>query len=142
MIAVSEFYRKKPVIIGVTAIAIIMASIITFHFLTIPDDDYLNVSALQAKDLIDTGPSLAIVDVRTEEEFKSGHIPGAINIPVDELTQRVSELDPHHSLFVYCRTGNRSMQAVHILVENEFTDIYHPFGGIVAWEQAGYPIID
>ena len=57
MIAASEFYRKKPVIIGVTAIAIIIASIITFHFLMIPDDDYLNVSALQAKDLIDTGPS-------------------------------------------------------------------------------------
>jgi len=82
--------------------------------------------------LIDTVPSLVILDVRTGEEFKSGYISEAINLPVEELTGRVSELDPHHSILVYCRTGNRSLQAVNILVENGFTDIYHLVEGIVA----------
>ena len=142
MITISELYRKNPVIIGVTAIALIIASVFIFHFLTIHDNDYLNVNALLTKELTDTVPSLVIVDVMIEEEFNSGHIPRAIHLPVDEFTRRVSELDRYHSLLVYCRTGNRSVQAVHILVENGFTDIYHLVGGIEAWEQAGYSLID
>ena len=136
---VITFNQKKAVILGGATLAVIILSISTFHLLSISDDASINVSPLQAKELIDTTPSLVIVDMRTTEEFSGGHIPGAINLPINELAGRVSELNPHHYLLVYCRTGNRSQQAVNILIEKGFAEIYHLVDGIVAWERAEFP---
>ena len=68
------------------------------------------------------------------------HIEGAINIPLDELQQRLAEINFTDKILVYCRTGNRSTQAAKILVENRFSNFYHMQGGIIAWEQNGYPV--
>ncbi|MEZ4257375.1 MAG: rhodanese-like domain-containing protein [Polyangiales bacterium] len=68
----------------------------------------------QARELVAGGATL--LDVRTREEFASGHAHGAINIPVQELAQRVSELgDPTRHVVVYCRSGARSAAASGIL---------------------------
>ena len=101
--------------------------------------EYGDVTVEEAKALIDNNPDLIILDVRTEAEFNDGHIEGAINIPVDNLRSRLSELGKDDELLVYCRTGNRSRTAVSIFSENDYSKIYHMNGGITAWIQEGYP---
>jgi len=61
-----------------------------------------------------------VVDVRTELEFSNGHIAGAINIPVDDLRQRLSELDKSKGIIVYCQVGLRGYVAQRILMQNGF----------------------
>ncbi len=80
-----------------------------------------------------------LIDVRTPEEFASGHIAGAINIPVQELEQRLSEVPDDQEIVVYCRSGNRSATASQILTSQGYDGIYD-MGGIIAWQQAGLPV--
>ncbi|HAJ38754.1 MAG TPA: rhodanese-like domain-containing protein [Chloroflexi bacterium] len=80
-----------------------------------------------------------LLDVRTPEEFNSGHIPGAVNISVDQLAQRLSEVPQDKPVVLYCRSGNRSNQAAQILDRAGYTQIYD-LGGIVTWQQQGYPV--
>lgn len=80
-----------------------------------------------------------MIDVRTPEEFNSGHIAGAINIPVQELSERLSEVPDDKEIVVYCRSGNRSATASDILTNGGYEGVYD-MGGIIAWQQAGFPI--
>ncbi len=102
---------------------------------------YGNVDVGEARDLIAEKADLVILDVRTVSEYESGHLKGSINIPVEVLSGRLSELNPDDELLVYCRTGNRSTTAVGILRENGYDRIYHMDGGIVAWNAAGFPTV-
>jgi rhodanese-related sulfurtransferase len=102
---------------------------------------YGNVDSKTARDIMDEKDDLVILDVRTVTEYESGHLEGAINIPVEGLSQRLSELDPKDEILVYCRTGNRSTNAVRILKTNGFEKLYHMDGGITAWRNEGFPVI-
>ena len=95
---------------------------------------YLNISPEEAKVLMDTQEDYVILDVRTQEEFDTGHIPGAVLIPNTEIADRVEQElpDKDQLLLVYCRSGNRSKQASQILVELGYTNI-REFGGINDW---------
>lgn len=86
-----------------------------------------------------TGAAHQLIDVRTAEEFASGHIPGAINIPVQELGQRLDEVATDQPIVLYCRSGNRSTQAATLLSQQGYTGIYN-LGGITSWQAAGLPI--
>ena len=99
---------------------------------------YLNVNVSEAKQMIETNPSLVILDVRTLEEYNEGHIENAVLIPVSELESRLDELDIEDEILVYCRSGVRSATASQILVDNGFTGVYNMLGGITAWKNAGY----
>lgn len=73
-----------------------------------------DVSSADAHALVKSGAKL--VDVRTPEEFQGGHLEGAVNVPVDELETRLSELGPkENKLVVYCRSGMRSARAAEVL---------------------------
>lgn len=85
------------------------------------------------------GADHLLLDVRTPEEFNSGHIAGAVNISVDELAQRLSEVPQDKPVVLYCRSGNRSGQAAQILDQAGYTQIYD-LGGIVTWQQQGFPV--
>jgi len=102
---------------------------------------YGDVTVEQAKVLIESKPSLILLDVRTQEEYDSGHIEGAILIPISELEDRLDELSKNKEVLVYCRTGNRSSTAVNVLRANGYTKIFHMKNGITAWTQAGYPTV-
>jgi len=103
--------------------------------------EYGDVTVDEARSLIESKPDLVVLDVRTPSEYEDGHIEGAINIHVDELEERLGELDPGDELLVYCRTGNRSTRAVRLLEENGFTKVLHMDGGVVAWGEAGYSLV-
>lgn len=80
-----------------------------------------------------------LIDVRTPQEFDSGHIPGAININVEELASRLAEIPDDEPIVVYCRSGNRSSQAARILDGAGYQGIYD-LGGIIDWQAANLPI--
>jgi phage shock protein E len=70
-----------------------------------------------------------ILDVRTPEEFSGGHYPNAINIPLNELPQRLNEIkEMKQPIVAYCRSGNRSEMAVSILKQNSVTEVYNGGG--------------
>lgn len=74
-----------------------------------------------------------LVDVRQPGEYRGGHIPGAKLIPVAELAERSSELDPTKPTFVYCAIGGRSRVAAQMLAGKGFTEVVNMAGGIKAW---------
>lgn len=81
-----------------------------------------------------------ILDVREPHEWRGGHIPGAHLIPLDDLPQRVNELDPNRELIVVCRSGNRSAYATLLLQQAGFTRVANLTGGMIAWARAGLPV--
>lgn len=64
-----------------------------------------------------------LVDVRTPQEFAEGHVPGSVNIPLDEVSNQVSKFKNKTNIVVFCRSGNRSGQAKTILEQNGFTNV-------------------
>lgn len=95
-----------------------------------PDETYRFIN--ESKDVI-------ILDVRTKEEFSSGHIPNAKSFPVHEIPSRIDELEKFKDkpVLVYCASGGRSPMAIKHLLKNDFTNIYHLNKGISAWK---YPV--
>lgn len=81
-----------------------------------------------------------LVDVRTPEEYAEGHIQGAVNIPLDDLPVRMTELGKDETIVLYCRSGNRSDQAARLLLAEGYQSIYD-LGGLIDWTAAGYPIV-
>jgi phage shock protein E len=88
---------------------------------------------------VETGAEHLLIDVRTPEEFASGHIEGAVNIPVDALAGRLSEVPTGQPIIVYCRSGNRSATASQILADAGYTSIYD-LGGLQGWISQGFPV--
>jgi phage shock protein E len=89
------------------------------------------VDGATAKSLAAAGAK--VVDVRTAEEFASGHVPGAINIPYDQIARRVSEIGPPSTRVVlYCRTGRRSGIAVEALQKAGYEKLYD-LRSVTAW---------
>ena len=95
---------------------------------------YMNITAEKAKQIMDMEEGYIILDVRTQEEYDEGHIPGAILIPNTEIEDRAEDemTDKNQLILVYCRSGRRSKLAAEILVELGYTNI-REFGGIIDW---------
>ncbi len=79
-----------------------------------------------------------VMDVRTAEEYASGHIPKSLNMDVQQenFTNRIQSLDKSRTYLLYCRSGKRSAKALNIMKENGFVKVYHLEGGITAWNGA------
>lgn len=93
------------------------------------------------KTAIDGGNAL-VIDVRTPEEFATGHVPGARNIPINALPDRLAELDSARTGDVYliCAVGGRSARATSMLAQSGFAHPINVEGGTDAWRDAGYPL--
>lgn len=93
----------------------------------------------EAGALIEEGAT--VIDVRTPEEFATGHVAGALNIDVQaaDFHQRVGELERHKSYVVYCRSGSRAGAAADVMLQMGFTDVANG-GGLAELEQAGVPV--
>ena len=95
---------------------------------------YVNITAEEAKEIMDSEEGYIILDVRTQEEYEVGHIPGATQISHEEIAEKAEEVltDKDQLILVYCRSGRRSKLAAEILVELGYTNIKE-FGGIIEW---------
>lgn len=110
------------------AVAVVAVLLVAAYFLLMKRGD---VSSAEARKLVRAGARL--VDVRTPREFAAGHIPGAINLPVQQLDKRMSELEPRGgALVLYCRSGHRSGNAARILKSAGFTAV-HDLGPMSRW---------
>lgn len=92
-----------------------------------------NVDAAGAAQAIAAGAQ--IVDVRTAGEFQMGHIKGAVNVPVDQLSSQIGSWDKNKTYVVYCATGSRSVTAVNTMQQMGFSNIVHLAAGIQAWTE-------
>lgn len=95
---------------------------------------YVNITAEEAKEIMDTEEGYVILDVREQDEYDAGHISGAILIPYTQIEAKANEMlpDKDQLILVYCRSGRRSKLAAEILVELGYTNIKE-FGGIIDW---------
>ena len=95
---------------------------------------YVNITAEQAKEIMDSGEDFIILDTRTQAEYDEGHIPGAILIPHDRIKAQAESVltQKDRMILVYCRSGRRSKLAAEDLVEMGYTNIKE-FGGIIDW---------
>jgi rhodanese-related sulfurtransferase len=84
-----------------------------------------------------------ILDVRSPEEYAEGHIPGAINVPYDQIAANLDSLESYMTaeIVVYCRTGRRAGVAENALREAGFTQVADLKGHMVAWNEAGLPVV-
>ncbi len=98
-------------------------------------DEITGLTASEVKIILDKDKAgqYLLVDVRQPEEYESGHIPGAIHIPLGELEARQAELDRNKKIITYCRSGHRSMAAAIMLCGLGFEGVHHLEGGILAW---------
>jgi rhodanese-related sulfurtransferase len=99
------------------------------------------ISVAEAKALFDEG-GVVFLDVRTGKEYRSGHIPGAMNIPRGRLEYDIGDKlpDKNAAIVAYCKTGGRSCLASNTLVKMGYKNIKSMDGGWQAWMKAGYPV--
>lgn len=104
------------------------------------ENSYTQISMEEAISMMESEENYIILDVRTLEEFKEKHIPGAICAPNETIGVRdiPSLPDKDQKIFVYCRSGNRSKQASQKLADMGYTNIFE-FGGINDWTGETYP---
>lgn len=131
--------RTMYIVMLGTAIFAVVAAIYTPTLMNW--GNFGDVTVTEAWNLIQDKEELVILDVRTQEEYDEGHIEGAVLIPVQELADRLDELNKSDELLVYCRTGNRSSSAIEILGEAGFSKVYHLSDGITSWISEGYPVV-
>jgi rhodanese-related sulfurtransferase len=82
---------------------------------------------------LEAGEKLNIIDVREDEEVEMGKIPGAKHIPLGEIPERLEELDKTEHYYMVCRSGGRSSNACHFLIQNGY-NVTNMIGGMLSWE--------
>jgi len=97
------------------------------------------ISPAEARPAVEAAYS-QFVDVRTPEEFASGHANRTRNIPLDTLVANLDKLEKNEPVYLICRTGSRSKKAAEILVDNGFPQAISISGGTEAWQAAGLPM--
>ena len=111
-----------------------------------PTQTIEDVTAQEAFTLIQNNrdnPDFVIIDVRTPEEFTDGHIENAININFrsEIFRDKIDNLDKNKTYLIYCRSGRRSADALDIMRELNFREIYHMSGGILEWTEEELPTV-
>jgi len=81
-----------------------------------------------------------VLDVREQYEYDEKHIPGVTLLPMSEIQNRLDEIPTDKEVIVTCRSGNRSGQVTQFLKQNGYDNVHNMQGGIVAWEEAGFPV--
>lgn len=128
-------------------ILVIYVSVMVFSFLTVSycyqvQNPYGDLSVEQARTLIEDTPSLIIVDVRTDKEFRESHVKDAINLCICDPNNLLDKLALNDEILIYCKSGVRSSEALRILEGEGYKKVYHMVGGIDAWKNAGYDVIE
>jgi thioredoxin len=119
---------------------IIFCSIIICFFISCNTNSQTSISVLEFKLAIEK-PDIQLLDVRTSEEYESGHLVNALLADwnkAEEFDYRIAALDKQKPTFVYCLSGARSTDAMAYLLKNGFTNVQQMKGGINAWNQANF----
>ena len=111
-----------------------------------PEKKLVDITPKQAYDLIMCNmgnPDFIILDIRTPNEYSSGHIERAelLDFYSDSFQQELDELEKTRAYLIYCRSGNRTGTAMKMMQSLGFTEVYNMLGGIGRWAREGYPVI-
>ncbi len=98
------------------------------------------ISAAELHSRRESGPAPVVIDVRTPDEYATGHIPGAVNIPFDEIARRIDEVEAPDGVALYCMVGPRARKGESALLAQGYETVLHLEGGLAAWKAAGLPI--
>ena len=99
------------------------------------------ISPELVNEMIESGEDLILLDIRDDWEWEKAHLEGAIHIPLDELSGRMTELDPRSETIVYCHHGERSVDGCLVLWEHGFRKVRSLTGGIEAWSELVDPTV-
>jgi rhodanese-related sulfurtransferase len=102
-----------------------------------------HLQAAQAAQWIETNKGVIVLDVRTPNEFRTGHLKNAVNIDytAPDFEQQVSKLDRAKPYLLHCAVGGRSTKALQVLQTLGFKDVRHLDGGLQAWQRANLPLV-
>ena len=100
------------------------------------------ISVHELKKRLDSTPNLCIIDVREDHEWQEQHIPWALHIPKDQVSDVIHAKIPDYNcpIYLHCRGGVRSVYAANCLLDLGYKDVYSVEGGIIEWEKSGDPI--
>ena len=135
--------RQSKIKISLTVISILVAVSLMPQCATICP--FTNISPEQAQALIQRNtdnPNFILLDVRTPQEFSTGHIKGALNInfSAPDFASKIDELDKSATYLVYCKVGGRSSKAMQVMQEKGFKKVFNIEGGIDKWQAGNLPI--
>ena len=107
---------------------------------SLPLEQFGLVSVQELNSWLTKGDDMVILDVREEEKWKQGNIPGSINIFSGYLEKRINEIPRNRKIVLVCKIGNRASLAASILTRSGFGNVHNVLGGMIAWKNAGYKI--
>ena len=126
---------------GGVRIALQTVALLLFPLFALASD--FQTPAITAQDLHarqDGAEPYLVIDVRDVAEYKSGHVPGAINIPQKKLEKQLDKLADANGVVLYCINGKRTRLAEQTLIENDVPDVFHLEGGLMGWRQGGFKV--
>ena len=123
-------------------IALIVVLILS-SFAVIEAQNKIEVNSKKVSKMIRKDKKLIVLDVRTADEFKEGHINGAINIDIrqPDALEKIDKLDRNAKFIVHCRTNHRSKTATDHMVQSGFKTVYQMMDGITGWNQNKLPVV-
>ena len=135
---ITEFIGNHPILIVAffATLGLLLATEISRRF-----SSMRSVGPLEATQLSNREDAV-FLDLREDGEYRDGHIPQAMHIPLKQLPQRVNELDKlkGRPVIAYCRSGSRTGSAASVLKKSGIENVYNLGGGITAWQNANLPI--
>ena len=100
------------------------------------------ITATELKQRLDKGDDIQLIDVREANEVAIARIPGAVHIPLGQVVNRISEIDPTRETVVHCKMGGRSARAIEALKQSGFSgNLINLKGGITAWSNEVDPTV-
>ncbi len=88
----------------------------------------------------DKNSQVFVLDVRTPAEFAAGHVPGAVNIPYDQVASHLGEIPKDDEIVLYCHSGRRAGLAAEVLAAHGYSKLAHLEGDMQGWQKAGRPV--
>jgi rhodanese-related sulfurtransferase len=101
-----------------------------------------SLTAQEVMSMVDRPDAPLILDVRTSREYRSGHLPGAVNIEHYRVPTQLPALEPYkdRGVIVYCERGPRAYEAEQVLLDAGFEKVYHLVGDMATWRRTGFPV--
>lgn len=121
----------------IIAVVIVLAfAFMAFRNVSQQNSCFENLSPAEFKKMLEEQEDVVLLDVRTDNEFNSGHIQDAKNVNyfASNFRQKIKEMNQDKTYLVYCRSGGRSAKACNILCQEGMTKVYNLSGGILAWK--------
>ena len=126
------------------AVILIVSSIALFFTLHYSAKASSQVSVAPSPYLIErvANNDWLLIDVRSPQEFAQGHIPGAVNMPHENINDYISELEGHKDkpIIIYCQSGRRAKLAMKVLQKLDFSEVMHLEGDMLGWSAAGMAV--